>query len=90
MACENNGERPKLSSPARSVRHRLLADPRRTKVLHNLSSYQQDALMFIAQSRLCCLRPASIARFYHSAAKMEKRDYAVSPRHVSVCDSEPS
>jgi hypothetical protein len=39
---------------------------------------QQDALMLVARSRLACWRPALIARRYHSALNMEKRDYAES------------
>jgi hypothetical protein len=48
-----------------------------TKVPDSLSSINRDALMFIARTRKCCSRGIPIARSHYSAAKMEKRDYAV-------------
>ena len=59
------------------MRHRLSAVFSRTKVADDLSSINCDALMFIARTRTCFLRGIPIARLYHRAAKMEKRDYAV-------------
>jgi hypothetical protein len=48
-----------------------------TKVSDTLSSINRNALMSIARTRKYCLRGIPIARPYYSAAKMEKRDYAV-------------
>ena len=59
------------------MRHRLSAVFSRTKVSDSLPSITRDALMFIARTRTCFLRGLPIARLYHNAAKMEKRDYAV-------------
>lgn len=40
--------------------------------------HQQDALMFVARSRLACRRTAPITQRYYSASSMANRDYAVS------------